>query len=223
MNIVILLGVIITLATGIPVLLQILKGHPRGLIICFFAEMWERFSFYGMRGLLIFYLTQHFLFPDAQASGQYGTYGSLVYLLPLIGGIVADRYIGTRKAVMFGAILLVMGHGLMAFEGRPATQSLTFGGETYAVQVEGRGDTRQTQVVIDGTPYAFSEGEQGLTIEGLPPTTTVPAVVAPGEFANGVVRDQNGNVWLTINITAVLLQEQILHFWVEVLCMELAL
>ncbi|RZJ04490.1 MAG: MFS transporter [Brevundimonas sp.] len=192
MNLVIVLGVIITLVTGIPVLLQILKNHPKGLITCFFAEMWERFSFYGMRGLLIFYLTQHFLFDDNFATGQYGTYGSLVYLLPLIGGIVADRYIGTRKAVMFGAILLVMGHGLMAFEGRPATQSLAIGGQTYAVQIEGRGDTRQTEVVIDGKPYAFTEGEAGLAIEGLPAGSAVPSVVPTGEFRPGVVRDQSG-------------------------------
>ena len=83
MNLVIVLGVIVTLVTGLPVLMQILKNHPKGLITCFFAEMWERFSFYGMRGLLIFYLTQHFLFDDGFATGQYGTYGSLVYLLPL--------------------------------------------------------------------------------------------------------------------------------------------
>ena len=57
MNIVIIAGLIITLLTGIPVLMQILKNHPRGLIILFFAEMWERFSYYGMRGILIFYLT----------------------------------------------------------------------------------------------------------------------------------------------------------------------
>jgi dipeptide/tripeptide permease len=57
-----------------------MKNHPKGLMILFFAEMWERFSFYGMRGLLIFYLTQHFLFSDDYASRQYGSYGSLVYL-----------------------------------------------------------------------------------------------------------------------------------------------
>jgi proton-dependent oligopeptide transporter, POT family len=109
MNIVIILGLIITLATGIPVLMQILKNHPRGLIILFFAEMWERFSYYGMRGILIFYLTQHFLFDDATAASTYGSYTSLVYLLPLVGGILADRYIGTRKAIAFGALLLVAG------------------------------------------------------------------------------------------------------------------
>ncbi|WP_029418247.1 peptide MFS transporter [Brevundimonas bacteroides] len=192
MNIVILLGVIITLVTGIPVLLQILKGHPKGLIVCFFAEMWERFSFYGMRGLLIFFLTQHFLFDDDFASGQYGTYGSLVYLLPLIGGIVADRYIGTRKAIMFGAILLVMGHGLMAYEGRPATQTLTYGGQEYAVQIEGRGEARETRLLVDGQPYEYTSGETGLTIEGLAPGGALPNVLPTGQYELSAERDQNG-------------------------------
>jgi POT family proton-dependent oligopeptide transporter len=97
-NIVILAGVVITLVTGIPVLLQLTRNHPKGLFVLFFAEMWERFSYYGMRGLLIFYLTQHFLFADNFSNTQYGSYTSLVYLLPLIGGMMADRYLGTRKA-----------------------------------------------------------------------------------------------------------------------------
>src|SRR3712207_7945895 len=150
MNIVILLGLMVTLATGFPVLTQILKNHPRGLIILFFAEMWERFSYYGMRGILIFYLTQHFLFSDEFSSSQYGSYTSLVYLLPLIGGIVADRYIGTRKAITFGALLLVLGHGLMAYEGSGATQTLTYAGTSYPVAVEGRADGRETRLVIGG-------------------------------------------------------------------------
>ena len=95
-------------------------GHPRGLLVLFFAEMWERFSFYGMRGLLIFYLTQHFLFGDAHAASVYASYGALVYLTPLIGGLIADRYLGFRKAVIFGAVLLCIGHFGMAIEGEPA-------------------------------------------------------------------------------------------------------
>ncbi|HAG73740.1 MAG TPA: MFS transporter, partial [Gammaproteobacteria bacterium] len=75
-------------------------GHPRGLVICFFTEMWERFSYYGMRALLIFYLTQHFLFSDQSASSIYAAYISLVYITPVIGGVVADRYIGPVKAVI---------------------------------------------------------------------------------------------------------------------------
>ena len=92
-------------------------GHPRGLFVLFFAEMWERFSYYGMRALLIFYLTKHWLFSDEQSSIIYGAYTALVYITPVVGGYLADRYLGQRKAVMFGAVLLTMGHFFMAFEG----------------------------------------------------------------------------------------------------------
>ena len=97
-----------------------LFGHPKGLYILFLTEMWERFSFYGMRALLIFYLTKHFLFGDDAAFGIYGSYAGLVYAAPLLGGAIADRYLGFRKAVVFGAILLTLGHFGMAFEGGPA-------------------------------------------------------------------------------------------------------
>jgi POT family proton-dependent oligopeptide transporter len=92
-------------------------GHPKGLYVLFFAEMWERFSYYGMRALLILYLTQHWLYSDGKANLIYGAYTSLVYITPVLGGYLADRYLGQRKAVLFGAILLVFGHFLMAFEG----------------------------------------------------------------------------------------------------------
>src|SRR6186713_2525241 len=92
-------------------------GHPRGLFVLFFAEMWERFSYYGMRALLIFYLVQHWLFSDQQASVIYGAYTALVYIAPVVGGYLADRYLGQRKAVLFGAVLLTCGHFLMAVEG----------------------------------------------------------------------------------------------------------
>lgn len=95
-------------------------GHPKGLVICFLTELWERFSYYGMRALLIFYLTQHFLFSDHKAYTIYGAYTALIYVTPVIGGVLADRYLGARKAVVFGAILLVLGHFGMAFEGPPA-------------------------------------------------------------------------------------------------------
>jgi len=105
-------------------------GHPRGLVICFLTEMWERFSYYGMRALLIFYLTQHFLFSDEIAAGIYGAYISLVYITPVIGGIVADRYLGPAKAVVLGAILLVAGHMGMAIEGSQAAEVMVQG-ETF--------------------------------------------------------------------------------------------
>lgn len=92
-------------------------GHPRGLFVLFFAEMWERFSYYGMRALLIFYLVQHWMFSDEEGSIIYGAYTALVYIAPVIGGYLADRYLGQRKAVLFGAVMLTIGHFLMAFEG----------------------------------------------------------------------------------------------------------
>jgi POT family proton-dependent oligopeptide transporter len=92
-------------------------GHPRGLFVLFFAEMWERFSYYGMRALLILYLTKHWLYSDKEASLIYGAYTALVYITPVIGGYLADRYLGQRKAVVFGAVLLTLGHFFMAFEG----------------------------------------------------------------------------------------------------------
>lgn len=92
-------------------------GHPKGLFVLFLAEMWERFSYYGMRALLIFYLVQHWMYSDSEASVIYGAYTALVYITPVIGGYLADRYLGQRKAVLFGAILLTLGHFFMAFEG----------------------------------------------------------------------------------------------------------
>ncbi|MEN5228867.1 peptide MFS transporter [Brevundimonas naejangsanensis] len=192
MNIVIAIGLIITLVTGVPVLMQILKNHPRGLIILFFAEMWERFSYYGMRGILIFFLTQHFLFNDAQAGSAYGSYTSLVYLLPLLGGMMADRFIGTRKAVAFGALLLVAGHGMMAFEGRPATETLTYQGATYEISAEGRGAARDVGLMVNGQKYAFAPVENGLAIRDLPEDAPIPAVLPTGDYKIDVTRDMAG-------------------------------
>ena len=92
-------------------------GHPQGLFILFFAEMWERFSYYGMRALLIFYLTKHWLFSDEKSGVIYGAYTALVFITPVLGGYLADRYLGQRKAVTYGAVLLTFGHFLMGFEG----------------------------------------------------------------------------------------------------------
>ncbi|MDQ3143712.1 MAG: peptide MFS transporter [Pseudomonadota bacterium] len=92
-------------------------GQPKGLYMLFFAEMWERFSYYGMRALLIFYLTKHWLFDDSMSTLIYGAYTSLVYITPVLGGYLADRYLGQRKAVLFGGVLLAVGHSLMAVEG----------------------------------------------------------------------------------------------------------
>ena len=97
-----------------------LWGHPKGLYVCFTTELWERFSFYGMKYLLLLYLTKYHLFSDTAGLDVLGSYAGLVYALPLIGGMIADRFLGMRKSVVFGGILLSIGHILMAVEGHQA-------------------------------------------------------------------------------------------------------
>ena len=92
-----------------------LFGHPAGLYTLFFAEMWERFSFYGMRALLLFYMIKGFLgYGDSDAYAVYGAYTALVYLTPFFGGMLADRLLGARRAVILGGLLMAAGHLLMA-------------------------------------------------------------------------------------------------------------
>lgn len=154
-------------------------GHPRGLVTLFFTEMWERFSFYGMRALLVLYLTQHFLFSDDAAQGLYGAYAALVYLMPVLGGFIADRFLGPRKAVTIGAVLLVMGHFGMAFEGRGSTQLLETSAGVYEIEAQGRGESRSL-FLVEGErrlPVAFSA--DGIRIEG---ASTAPSFVPQGEY-----------------------------------------
>ena len=207
MNIVIALGILVTLVTGIPVLIQLLRQHPKGLLILFFAEMWERFSYYGMRAILIFYLTQHFLFEPKVASAHYGSYTSLVYLLPLIGGFLADKYLGTRKAVAFGAILLVAGHLAMAIEGKPAVQTLTYQGATYEFQADGRGQDRVAKLVVAGKPYDVAATKTGdFEVKGLPADAPLPAILAKTDYKLDVTgRDPTylNIFWLALSLIIV--------------------
>jgi POT family proton-dependent oligopeptide transporter len=92
------------------------RRHPRALYLLFFSEMWERFSYYGMRALLVFYMTKQFLFGDDQAYAVYGSYTALVYATPVFGGMLADRLLGYRKAVVVGGVLMALGHFAMAIE-----------------------------------------------------------------------------------------------------------
>jgi POT family proton-dependent oligopeptide transporter len=95
-------------------------GHPKGVFVCFFTEMWERFSFYGMKALLLLYLLKHHKFGDDAGYDLIGAYGGLVYAVPVIGGLLADRWLGMRKAVVLGGILLCLGHLGMTVEGADA-------------------------------------------------------------------------------------------------------
>jgi POT family proton-dependent oligopeptide transporter len=111
-------------------------GHPRELARLFTTEMWERFGYYGMRALLTLYLTKHFLFSDQQATGLYGGYTALVYLTPLVGGFIADQYLGSKRSIKFGAILMAIGYFTLAFGGSPAKPYAEVNGHRYEVVVD---------------------------------------------------------------------------------------
>ena len=134
-------------------------GHPKGLFLLFLAEMWERFSYYGMRALLIFYLVQHWLFSDSEASIIYGAYTALVYITPVVGGYLADQYIGQRKAVLFGAVLLTFGHFFMAFEGNGGQGDATINvfWLALALIIVGSGFLKANISVIVGQLYSRTD------------------------------------------------------------------
>ena len=94
-----------------------LFGHPTGLFTLFFAEMWERFSYYGMRALLILYMLKGFLgYGDKDANAVYGAYTALVYMTPFFGGMIADKLLGARTSVIIGGLLMAAGHLLMGIQ-----------------------------------------------------------------------------------------------------------
>jgi proton-dependent oligopeptide transporter, POT family len=134
-------------------------GHPKQLKRLFTTEMWERFGYYGMRAILTLYLAQHFLFSDTTTAGLYGGFTALVYLTPLIGGLIADNYLGSKRSVKFGAILMSIGYFILCFSGTgdSAKPFATIDGQRYEISVEGKGDAATKFVML---------GDQKLLIKG---------------------------------------------------------
>jgi POT family proton-dependent oligopeptide transporter len=162
--------------------------------------MWERFSYYGMRGLLILYLTQHFLFSDERSTVLYGAYTALVYVMTIIGGVLADRYLGSRKAVTFGAILLVLGHLGMAIEGSGSRQIMSFNGAEYQLTLDGRGgDANQIVIALDqpGQPssrISFNDGGSAMLVAE-PAALGLPAAINVSEYT---LRTETQSLYLNI-------------------------
>ncbi len=104
-------------------------GHPRGLTILFLTEMWEKFSYYGMRALLVYYMTKQLLIGQEKASYIYGAYTAFAYFTPIFGGAIADRWLGKRRAVIIGGSVMAAGHFMMTFEPLfyPALATIAFG------------------------------------------------------------------------------------------------
>ena len=167
-------------------------GHPRQLARLFSVEMWERFGFYGMRALLVLYLVKHFLLEQYQASGIVGGYLSLVYLTPVIGGWLADYYLGSKRSVKWGALVMAAGYLMLCFGGDQAKPYATIGGQRYEVQVD-RGKS-----LLDSTDtkqWVLANGQK-LQIHGMPdgsvqlltPTGQVASTVAKEDFKPGAER-----------------------------------
>ena len=151
-------------------------GHPPSLFVLFFAEMWERFSYYGMRALLVFYMMKGFLgYNDKEAYAVYGAYVALVYMTPFFGGMLADRLLGYRKAVILGGLLMGFGHAVMGihpeligFLGEARAQSVSTGAffVALALLIVGNGFFKPNISSIVGSQYAAKDPrlDSGFTI-----------------------------------------------------------
>jgi proton-dependent oligopeptide transporter, POT family len=138
-------------------------GHPRQLARLFTTEMWERFGYYGMRALLTLYLAKHFLFSDSTTAGLYGGFTALVYLTPLIGGLLADRYLGSKRSVKFGALVMATGYFILCFGGETAKPYALIDGQRYAVAVENFSDGptssgKEQRFVVSGAQRLLIKG-----------------------------------------------------------------
>ena len=155
--------------------------HPRQLKRLFTTEMWERFGYYGMRALLTLYLAEHFLFDDQTTTGLYGGFTALVYLTPLIGGLLADRYLGSKRSVKFGAVLMALGYFTLCFGGDAAKPYATIDGQRYEVVNSGEGAERQ-QFIIAGGQNLLIKGNDDKSVSLVGPAGNEVRRVAPGGF-----------------------------------------
>lgn len=169
-------------------------GHPRQLARLFSIEMWERFGYYGMRALLMLYLTKHFLLGDRASAGIYGGYTALVYLTPLVGGLVADQYLGSKRAVKFGALVMAAGYFALAFGGAPAQPWAEYDGARHVVQVSNFADrptsaANEVRTVLDGSQRLTIKGREDGGIDLIDPDGSIARRLPPGALSEGAQRD----------------------------------
>jgi len=158
--------------------------HPRQLKRLFTTEMWERFGYYGMRALLTLYLANYFLFSDQTTTGLYGGFTALVYLTPLIGGLLADRYLGSKRSVKFGAVMMALGYFTLCFGGPPAKPYAVIDGQRYEVVNRGQGDARQ-QFLVDGSQRLLIKGNEDKSVSLVGADGSETRKIAAGGFQPG--------------------------------------
>jgi len=162
-------------------------GHPRQLARMFTTEMWERFGYYGMRALLTLYLTKHFIFGDRAATGLYGGFTALVYLTPLVGGYLADQYLGSKRSVKFGAIMMAVGYFTLCFGGQTAVPFATIDGQRYNVTVETNAGTEQRFITDQGQRLQVKGNDDG-TVSLLAPDGSTARTIAKDGFKSDAER-----------------------------------
>ena len=179
-------------------------GHPRQLSRLFTTEAMERFGYYGMRALLTLYLAQHFLFSDTTTTGLYGGFTALVYLTPLIGGLLADRILGAKRSVKFGAILMSLGYLTLCFGGAPAKPFAMVEGQRYEIVQEGRGET-QKQFVVDHGQNLLIKGNDDKTVSLLDPAGKEVRKIANGGFKPDGERNPMSVMLLLVGLALVVI------------------
>ncbi len=177
-------------------------GHPRPLARLFTTEAMERFGYYGMRALLTLYLADHFLFNDTTTTSLYGGFTALVYLTPLVGGLLADRYLGSKRSVKFGAILMAVGYFILCFGGESAKPFATIDGQRYEVSVDKSTDAKQ-QYIIDGNRKLAIKGNEDGSITLTAPDGSVDRTLAKGSFEPGADRNELFTMIMLIGLSAV--------------------
>ena len=180
-------------------------GHPKQLARLFTTEMWERFGYYGMRALLVLFLAEHFLFNDATASGLYGGFTSLVYLTPLFGGLIADRFMGSKRSVKFGALLMALGYLGLCFHGPVAKPTFTYAGTTFEMAIDRDGEaSRQYVLTPSGGRYEVKGNADGsLNLLGSD-GSEIPARLEKGSFSSDGVRDPFWVTLMLLSLSAVI-------------------
>jgi POT family proton-dependent oligopeptide transporter len=168
-------------------------GHPKQLARLFSTEAMERFGYYGMRALLTLYLTKHFLFSDQTTNGLYGGFTALVYLTPLIGGLIADRYLGSKRSVKFGAILMSLGYFILCFGGETAKPHAVIDGQRYEVVVENAVDRpsstgEEARFIISGDQKLKVQGNDDGTVALLNTDGSTARTLEKGAFQAGADR-----------------------------------
>lgn len=175
-------------------------GHPAQLARLFTTEAMERFGYYGMRALLTLYLADHFLFSDVTTTSLYGGFTALVYLTPLVGGLIADRYLGSKKSVKFGAILMAAGYFILCFGGDVAKPFATIDGTRYEVVIEG---PDKQQFIVDGDSKLAIKGNEDGSVSLLAADGSAARAVAKGSFEAGADRDATFITIMLIGLSAV--------------------